>query len=358
MKKDNPKIEVHCVEGRCTTIRQPTFFTNDVHVPDDPSRVPRISPFLAWKVLDEFGETSKVSLPDRVERFLKAIDAYVAVEANIKVEGKTENQVREYLKTIKDNSVALELAPNFMSIFRLYVPVREHSVSLPIEMYWGAAFEVVQISIPLPGIANTLMHAEYAIKTFYKSPVLATTIQKYSALVSNISSIAQRLHEGVYCFRVVQDPRSKEWRYEDAVADSAILLAVIVDATGAILRMIVETIRSLRDKDVYGDKDENGDGHENGDEDENVDEDENDDDIMSPARQISRHGKDACELFRNARDQLIKEADGRDKNGNIGPVVTTEAVTIALLESLASGVLHNGTLDIILLYEECLEYLV
>lgn len=158
MKRDTPKIEVHSAEGHRATIRQPTFFTNDVHVPDDPAHVPIISPFFAWEILDEFGETDKVSLPDRVDRFLKAIYGRVAAEANIKVEGKTENQVQEYLKTIKDDSVALELAQNFISVFRLYVPVGKHSVSLPVEMYWGAAFEVVQVSLPLPGIVDTRLN--------------------------------------------------------------------------------------------------------------------------------------------------------------------------------------------------------
>lgn len=146
---------------------------------------------------------------------------------------------------------------------------------------------------------------------------------------------AQRLHQGVYCSRAVYDPTTNEWRYEDAVGQGAILLAVVVDALGAILQMIVETVRCLRD-----------------------DSNEEPSDIIGPASKVTEHGKDACEFLKEARDQLIKEADGRDKNGNIGPVVTPEAITIALLERLTSGVLGNGTVDIIHLYEECLEHLV
>ena len=154
-------------------------------------------------------------------------------------------------------------------------------------------------------------------------------------MVSSIVFHAQRLHQGVYCSRAVDDPKTSEWRYEDAVAKGAILLAVVVDALGAILQMIVETVRCLRD-----------------------DSNEEPSDIMDPASKVTEHGKDACEFLKEARDQLIKEADGRDKNGNIGPVVTPEAITIALLERLACGVLRNGTVDIIHLYEECLEHLV
>ena len=154
-------------------------------------------------------------------------------------------------------------------------------------------------------------------------------------MVSSIVFHAQRLHQGVYCSRAVRDPKTNEWRYEDAVAKGAILLAVVVDALGAILEMIVETVSCLR-----------------------VDQDEGSSDIMGSGSKVIEYGKDACTFLEKARDQLIKEADGRDKNGNIGPVVTPEAITIALLERLACGVLRNGTVDIIHLYEECLEYLV
>ncbi len=153
-------------------------------------------------------------------------------------------------------------------------------------------------------------------------------------MVASIVFHAQRLHQGVYCLRVVHDDEAKEWHTEDAVANGAILLAAVVDALGAILRMIVATAKSLRDRN------------------------EEADDIVGPACKISEHAKDACELLKEARDQLIREADGRNKNGTIGPVVTPEAITIALLERLASGVLYDGPLDIIHLYEECLEHLV
>ena len=154
-------------------------------------------------------------------------------------------------------------------------------------------------------------------------------------MVSSIVFHAQRLHQGIYCSRAVHDSQTNEWGFKDAVSDGAILLAVVVDALGAIIQMIVETVRCLRDHS-----------------------DEENCDMMSSASKITEHGKDARNLLEEARDQLIKEADGRDKNGSIGPVVTPEAITIALLERLACGVLRHGTIDIIHLYEECLEHLV
>lgn len=164
---------------------------------------------------------------------------------------------------------------------------------------------------------------------------MSRTLNEYLKMVSDIVSLAQRLHQGVYCSRAVPDPTAEEWRYEDTVAEGAILLAVVVDALGAILQMIVETVRCLR-----------------------AGLDEEPSDIVGPNSKVTEHYKDARGFLQEARDQLIKEADGRDKNGNIGPVVTPEAVTIALLERLACGVLRNETVDIIHIYEICLEHLV
>ena len=154
-------------------------------------------------------------------------------------------------------------------------------------------------------------------------------LDQYSKLVASIVFHARRLHQGVYCSRAVQDDATKEWHHEDAVAERAILLAVMVDALGEILQMVLETVRCLRSD--------------------------------SPTLKDSvlfEHGKEACELLKAARDQLIRESNSQDKNGNVGPVVTPEAITISLLERLSSGVLGRGTVDIIHLYEECLEHLV
>lgn len=146
--------------------------------------------------------------------------------------------------------------------------------------------------------------------------------------MSDIVSHARRLHQGVYCSRALQND-TRGWHHEDAVAEGAILLAVMVDALGEILQMVVATVRCIR----------------------------SDTRILKDSA-LFEHGKEACKLLKEARDQLIREADGRDKNGNVGPVVTPEAITISLLERLSSGVSDRGTVDIINLYEECLEHLV
>lgn len=145
MKKDTPKIDVHTAEGRRTTIRQPTFSTTDVKVPDHPGHVPRFTSFFAWDVLDEFGETDEVSIKDRVDRFLKAIWNRVEADSAIKIEGKTSDQFQKYIATINEDSPVSALAHNFQELFLLYVPVGQHTASHPIDMYWGTVYEIVQV---------------------------------------------------------------------------------------------------------------------------------------------------------------------------------------------------------------------
>ena len=148
MKKDTPRINLHTAEGRRTTIRQPTFSTTDVDIPDHPGHVPIVSPFFEWDILDEFGESDRMSIPDRVESFLKAIYNRIAAEAQIRVERITETQIEEYLQKIDKNSPALALVQDFRLIFRLYIPVERCSTSKSVEMYWGAIHEIVQVRFP------------------------------------------------------------------------------------------------------------------------------------------------------------------------------------------------------------------
>ena len=144
MKQETPKIHVQSTEGHRKTIRQPTFSTTGVDVPDT-SHVPVVTAFFAWDVLDEFGEPDKVSLPDRVEKFLKAIYNRVAAEAEIQVDGRSEDQVQDYLLNRLKNPLALELLQNFRLLFHLYIPEGQYSASRPIEMYWGAVYKIVEV---------------------------------------------------------------------------------------------------------------------------------------------------------------------------------------------------------------------
>ena len=146
MKKDTSKPDVQAAEGRRTTTRQPKSSTIDTSIPEVPGHVTPVKSFFAWDILDEFGEADKMSLPLRVDIFLKAIYIRVAAETQVQVESKTEVQVQEYLQTMNKGSAALELGQNLRLVFLLYIPVGQHSVSRPVEMYWGAVYEIVQVS--------------------------------------------------------------------------------------------------------------------------------------------------------------------------------------------------------------------
>lgn len=108
----------------------------------------------------------------------------------------------------------------------------------------------------------------------------------------------------------------------------------MVDALGEVFHMLVETLRCLRSHE-----------YETG-------------GIMGPESLILKYGKEACDLLETARDQLVREANGTANNNSIGPVVTPEAIAIALFDRLTSGVFFTGSIDVINLYEECLEHLV
>ena len=77
-----------------------------------------------------------------------------------------------------------------------------------------------------------------------------------------------------------------------------------------------------------------------------------------PNSDVVACARKALTLMQNARNQLIRGADGRNSNDIVGPVLTPEALVITLTERLVSAVHGNGRVDIIRIYEECLEKLV
>lgn len=157
--------------------------------------------------------------------------------------------------------------------------------------------------------------------------------EKYSAMLSSIIFNARRLHHGVYCLGPNKDSPSLPG--DGGLSHGAILLAVMVDALGAIFHLLVETVEVFR-----------------------TDSSQIIDGMMEPESKVSRYGEEARQLLEKARDQLIREADGIASAYSIGPVVTPEAITITILQRLVAGVFRSGSVEIIGLYEECLEYLV
>ena len=159
--------------------------------------------------------------------------------------------------------------------------------------------------------------------------------RSFSSALTRITADAVRLHQGVYCSEYKQIPGPGVWREEDSIAESAVLLSATIEALGAIFRILVESVRFIRSNPKMDEVS-----------------------MMESSSVVSQHAKEASKFLRVARDQLIRKADGKDKNDTTGPVLTPEAITITLMRRLVSGVYGNGTIDIINLYEECLEHLV
>ena len=104
----------------------------------------------------------------------------------------------------------------------------------------------------------------------------------------------------------------------------------MVDALGAIFNMLVEAVRDVRHNTNQS----------------------------RCGKRVSRHSNEACELLETARDELITEASGAAAGENVGPVLTPEAILIMLLERLVRGVFRSGNVNVISIYEDCLEQLV
>ena len=134
MKKNAPRTDAHSA---------------DVDIPENPDQVPFITAFFAWNIRNEFGETDDIALPDRVDRFLKAICSHVMAETQVMIDAKSEPQLEEYLQTISEDSMAFKLAQEFQLMFSLYVPLGQYSVSRHVKMYWGAVYEIIEVSPPL-----------------------------------------------------------------------------------------------------------------------------------------------------------------------------------------------------------------
>ncbi len=147
MKKELPKIHVQQPEEDKIRIptRQPTFDAAGIDDPDKNKTIPIVSAFLAWDILDEVGEPVKISLSNRVNRFLKAICDRVTAEADIHILRASQEQVREYVSKQKDDHVSV-LWNDFQLIFKFYVPGEPgFARGPPIELYWGAVYEIIKV---------------------------------------------------------------------------------------------------------------------------------------------------------------------------------------------------------------------
>ncbi|KAL9130007.1 MAG: hypothetical protein Q9217_001691 [Psora testacea] len=295
--------------------------------------------FLAWPMQDEFGEKETLPIEKRVSRFLRAVYLKLPVPNDMTVKERVRRpqavsekraQARQTLsihqttyaeleKHIQASSLgpfAQELLDKSKSILQLFLPssLGIDFDSDAIRIFWGAVSEILQ---------EAKRESEF-------EPHLRIFIATLDRIITN----AACLHQGVHCSRSRQVPGKSEWRDEDGMADGAVLLSAVVDALGSIFHMFVEATRYVKSS---------ADDKKSG--------------LMGPSFKVTEHAKEALAFFEVARDQLIREADGRDNNDTVGPVLTPEAISIAVMERLVSGVYRSGTVDVIGVYEECLEHL-
>lgn len=320
--------------------------------------VPLVTAFLAWRVLDDFGETDGCSIDVKMSRFLNAIyrslsavceekprnaitynaSSRVSQKAGIdrsarpkitiqgKVSRDVDDLVYEITQEVKrtEPSIEQKLFWEYRRLFNYFVPTEHDPNSAPVQLFWGLLYEIVVSSIGKHSVAIILT-------TFLKGhhPYLSKILER----AKEINAWAERLHLGVHCRRNVRTQSGLEEK--NFVSDSAILLASMIDALGATFNMLVATVQDSRALRQGVQSKE-----------------------LALGKKISSLGKEACRLLEAARDQLITEATGTALNENVGPVVTPEAILIILMERLVYGVYRSGSVDIIIILEECLEQLV
>jgi hypothetical protein len=324
---------------------------------DSLDNVPIVSAFLAWRILDEFGEQDDSSPETKTTDFLDAIyralpatceravvkpsdstlrpaepvvDVSKEARPKILIEGRTLLQFDDLIGRIvagasrQQPSTEQKLREECDKLLNFFIP-RDHDRQLtPIRLYWGALYEIVvsarRTSECTLGLTNN-------VQSRRKS--LVQLLEK----VKEINVWAETIHLGVHFRRMVRTTEGNGLQ-EDAISESAILLASMVNALGAIFNMLVQGVRDAR----WGSKGGQGNLH-------------------SSSSFIS-YGDEACTLLRKARDELITEATSALPGEHIGPVLTPETILVIVMERLGRGVYGSGSVDIVAIYEECLEHLV
>ena len=139
----------------------------------------------------------------------------------------------------------------------------------------------------------------------------------------------KKIHLGVLCRRR-ESAGSGQRVDKDTVSDGAVLLSSMVDAFGSIFNLLIAAAG-----EVVCDAQ-----------------------LVICGKKVQKLYEEAKELLATARDELIVEASGVTSGEYIGPVLTPEAILIMQLERLVCGVYKDGNVDMIKVYEECLEHLV
>ncbi|KAL8889780.1 MAG: hypothetical protein Q9215_002968 [Flavoplaca cf. flavocitrina] len=298
-------------------------------------QAPVVKAFLAWPVMDEDDEVDISTANVRIKRFLEDIHAWLLTkkangdvdhgpqpaqsgsnrnferDSRIKlgVQGKTLENVRTLCSM--DSSAA---APNpgrtqtlteCEKLIGYFVPNDYDQNAACMQFFWGALY-------------GLLAHD-------------CSFLQNFVAMVQMINDCANSIHLGVHCEQQQRIGAEGPRGYKDAISKDAILEDSMVRALRAIFCMFLEAFR---------DKSRSSESHS-----------------QDLPRKVDFYGKEACQLLKSARGQLIAEPTRATPEGNMGPVVTPEAILLKTISRLTRGVFHTGTVDVINIYEECLEQL-
>ena len=305
-----------------------------------PASVPAlVRPFLAWKIRDEPAGSSQLLVTNRfletIYSSLPAIcqgcrfdqtDNYAEIESlntprfkdrsKISIEGKTEHQVAELVQSLEKKTypgLKTRFKQFFLSMSRLlayFVPQEHDPGFAAIQLYWGAVYEMLEIFMRSQGQKQNQHAQQYLVNLFHQ--------------VENVNKKAEVIHHGVY-YRCYVSTSDGELIQQDAISESARLLASMVDALGAVFDMIVEAVRCSR---------------------------------SHKRNTLGHYSNNACKLLEAAKDELIAESTGYPPDENIGSILTPQAMVILLMERLGTGVYGNGSVDITAIFDECLAQLV
>ena len=197
LKKDIPKTNVRSaeeVDSHHSIGKDPSSKMLLDETPKNPDLVPpKFSPFLTWPVLDEFGEPDTLPVTDRVGKFLRAIyvtlptgdtmsmqervvrpklasEKHVGAKQSIPIAGKNPAQIRDQLQAVvapefrDSKDFASAMFRKFEEILRLFLPDPHIVNSAPINLYWGAVYEIIRVSI-LPNVSHVLCVDVMGIET-------------------------------------------------------------------------------------------------------------------------------------------------------------------------------------------------
>ena len=314
---------------------------------------PVVLPFLAWQIKEDPDDSSPVILSNQLlETIYRSLPVFcrgTLVDANgsltgardpteprlstgskVSIKGKLAQEVVDFARSINNSGgrhgceSEIRFYKQMKRLFDYFVPKEHDPNSAAVQLYWGAIHEILGSQSRVKATNTPLHDHPY---------VLDVLIEQ----AEEISARANAIHRGVYYKRNVVTSRG-DITQQDTISGSARLLAPMVDALGAIFDMIVQTVRDARDAPKL----KSG----------RVE-------LTQPiGAKVFRYAKNACKLLETARDELIADSNGFSPDENIGPVLTSQAILILLIERLVGGIYGNGNVDIKAIYDECLAQLV